>query len=259
MQPKPITHPDLGRRRLAHGFFTRRGGISEGIHGGLNCGYGSDDARDKVAENRARVAAALAVTAEELLTVHQYHSADVVLAEQAWQPGEAPRGDAMVCTTPGMALGILTADCAPVLFADAEGGVIGAAHAGWRGALTGILEAAVQAMEDQGARRSRIAAVVGPCIAQASYEVGPEFQAEFVAQDPGFAGFFTASSKAGHHQFDLAGFVMSRLEVLGLGQSHDVALDTYADDSLFYSYRRSCHRDESDYGRQISAIALLPD
>ncbi|MBL6951519.1 MAG: peptidoglycan editing factor PgeF [Alphaproteobacteria bacterium] len=263
MRPKPITHSGLDRSlhtgRLAHGFFTRQGGVSNGIHQGLNCGYGSDDARNTVAQNRARVAQALAVEAQALLTVHQFHSAEVVLAEQAWAHDKAPRGDAMVCTSPGIALGILTADCAPVLFADASGGVIGAAHAGWRGALTGVLEATVQMMVDQGARRGGIVAVVGPCIAQASYEVGPEFLAEFTARDPAFASFFAPSRKAHHHQFDLAGFVMARLGDLGLGQSHDVALDTYADDSLFYSYRRACHRDEGDYGRQIAAITLLTD
>jgi YfiH family protein len=257
MRPKPITHEILDAGRLAHGFFTRQGGISNGLHGGLNCGYGSKDARESVTRNRTRVAQALAVEPEALITVHQFHSTEVILAERAWAHDEAPRGDAMVSTTPGMALGILTADCAPVLFADAEGGVIAAAHAGWRGALAGVLEATVQVMADQGARRSRIVAVVGPCIAQASYEVGPEFLAEFTARDPSFAKFFAPSAKAGHQQFDLAGFVMARLAGLGLGGSHDVALDTYADDSLFYSYRRACHRDESDYGRQIAAITLL--
>ncbi|MDA1101104.1 MAG: peptidoglycan editing factor PgeF [Proteobacteria bacterium] len=259
MRPKPLTHPRLGAQHLAHGFFTRRGGVSDGVHDGLNCGYGSDDARDSVAQNRARVAQALAVSPEALVTVHQFHGVDVVLAERAWLHNDAPRGDAMVCTSPGIALGILTADCAPVLFADAENGVIGAAHAGWRGALAGILDATVQVMEDKGARRDNIVAVVGPCIAQPSYEVGPEFLATFIAQDPNFSKFFASSSRVDHHNFDLAGFVMARLGGLGLEQSHDIALDTYADDSLFYSYRRACHRDESDYGRQIAAIALLPD
>ena len=257
MQPRPITHPHLDAGPLAHGFFTRRGGVSKGIHGGLNCGYGSDDAQDSVAQNRARVADALAVAPDDLITLHQFHSADVVLAQQSWSPDTAPRGDAMVCTTSGIALGILTADCAPVLFADTRGGVIGAAHAGWRDALTGVLEATVQVMEDRGARRDRITAVVGPCIAQASYEVGLEFLTEFTARNPGFARFFDPTAKAGHHQFDLAGFVMSRLGGLGLDRHHDLALDTYADDDLFYSYRRSFHRNESDYGRQIAAITLL--
>ncbi len=258
MQPRPITLPHLDSDKFAHGFFTREGGMSNGIHAGLNCGYGSDDDGESVRQNRARVSDSLGVAPDQLITVHQIHSADVIVVEQAWQPGEAPRGDAMVCTTPGLALGILTADCAPVLFADAEGGVIGAAHAGWKGALAGVLEATVQEMEDQGAQRKRISAVLGPCIAQASYQVGPEFEATFTAQDAGHAQYFVPSDKAGHHQFDLAGFVMSRLERLGLGHSHDTALDTYADDRRFYSYRRSCHRDESDYGRQIAAITLLP-
>lgn len=259
MQPMPITHPHLDAESLAHGFFTRRGGLSKGIHDGLNCGYGSDDVHETVAQNRARVADTLAVAPANLLTVHQCHSADVIVAQQTWPHDQAPRADAMVCTTPGIALGILTADCAPVLFADAMGGVIGAAHAGWRGALTGVLEATVQAMEDQGARRNRITAVVGPCISQESYEVGPEFEAEFTARDARHAEFFAPGAKVGHHQFDLAGFVMARLAGLDLTQRHDVGLDTYADDRLFYSYRRSCHRNESDYGRQIAAITLLPD
>ncbi len=256
MTTAPIVHPPLG---VSHGFFTRQGGVSGGIHAGLNCGYGSDDQRDAVRINRGRVAASLAVGEEALITVHQIHSADVIRADQPWLPGAAPRGDALVTTTPGIALGILTADCTPVLFADGEAGVIGAAHAGWRGALTGVLEATVQTMEDIGARRNRIRAVVGPCIAQASYEVGAEFKTSFTEQDPGHGEFFAAGARADHHQFDLAGFVMARLGALGLGQCHDLALDTYADDQAFYSYRRSCHRDESDYGRQISAIALLAD
>ena len=259
MQPRPITHPHLDARLLTHGFFTRRGGVSKGIHDGLNCGYGSDDAQESVTQNRARVAGALAVAPDDLVTVHQFHSADVVLAQQSWPPVQAPRGDAMVCTTPGIALGILTADCAPVLFADTQGGVIGAAHAGWRGALTGVLEATVQVMEDRGARRDRITAVVGPCIAQVSYEVGSGFVTEFTAQDPGSGRFFDPADKTGHYQFDLAGFVMARLAGMGLNRHHDLALDTYADDNLFYSYRRSCHRNESDYGRQIAAITLLED
>jgi hypothetical protein len=257
MQPRPIIHPQLDDEKIAHGFFTREGGLSDGIHAGLNCGYGSDDEREAVRQNRTRVSATLGVRADELITVHQIHSADVIVADQSWRPDDAPRGDAMVSTTPGLALGILTADCAPVLFADAQAGVIGAAHAGWKGALAGILEATVQEMEDLGARRNRITAVLGPCIAQASYQVGPEFLAAFTAQNAAYAEFFAPSDKTGHHQFDLAGFVMARLSRLGLGQSHDTALDTYADDRRFYSYRRSCHLDESDYGRQIAAIAVL--
>ena len=258
MQPRPIILQQLDSDKIAHGFFTREGGLSGGIHAGLNCGYGSDDDGVAVRQNRARVSDTLGVEADKLITVHQIHSADDIVAEQAWQPGEAPRGDAMVCTTPGLALGILTADCAPVLFADAEAGVIGAAHAGWTGALAGVLEATVRKMEAHGAHRGRIAAVLGPCIAQTSYQVGPEFRAAFTAQDSSHEQYFAPSDKAEHHQFDLAGFVMSRLQRLGLGQSHDTALDTYADDRRFYSYRRSCHRDESDYGRQIAAITLLP-
>ncbi|MDP6874454.1 MAG: peptidoglycan editing factor PgeF [Alphaproteobacteria bacterium] len=259
MQPRPISHPYLHTERTPHGFFTREGGLSDGIHAGLNCGYGSRDAGDVVRRNRARVADTLGVGTENLITMYQIHSADVHLAEQPWRPDGAPRGDAMVTTTPGLALGILTADCAPVLFADSENGVVGAAHAGWKGALSGVLEATVQTMADQGARRERISAVLGPCIAQDSYEVGPEFEARFVAQNRGYAAFFAPAERPGHYQFDLAGFVMSRLAGLGLGQCHDLALDTYADDQRFYSYRRSCHRDEPDYGRQIAAITQSTD
>ncbi|MBT3332623.1 MAG: peptidoglycan editing factor PgeF [Rhodospirillaceae bacterium] len=256
MKPAPIVHDALSNDTISHGFFTRQGGGSEGIYGGLNCGYGSNDEAAVVMANRTQVANTLRVASDALITVHQHHSADVVATKHTWHPTVAPKGDAMVTATPGLALGILTADCAPVLFADAKAGVIGAAHAGWRGALSGVLEATVQAMVDLGARRDGISAVVGPCIAQVSYEVGAEFHATFVAEDAGYANFFTASPKAGHFQFDLAGFVMNRLSSLGLGQSHDLALDTYADDDLFYSYRRTCHRDEPDYGRQIAAIAL---
>ena len=182
MQPTPLTYSDIGVR---HGFFTRRGGVSKGIHAGLNCGFGSDDKTEAVSRNRQRVAAALSVNADNLVTVHQIHSADVIPVTTAWKRGEAPRGDAMVSNTPGIALGILTADCTPVLFADTRAGVIGAAHAGWRGALDGVLEATVGAMADLGAARRRITAVVGPCIAQASYEVGPEFKAAFMDRSAG--------------------------------------------------------------------------
>ena len=253
MQPEPFTHPDLA---VSHGFFTRQGGVSTGIFQGLNCGHGSDDKGEAVRQNRERVAQALSVAAASLVTVHQIHSAHVIHVRQAWSRHEAPKGDAMVTATPGLALGILTADCTPVLFADEDVGVIGAAHAGWKGALGGVLTATVQAMEGLGAQRGRITAIVGPCIAQASYEVGPEFLAAFLEQDASFGTYFTPSPKAGHHQFDLAGFVMARLEPLGLQRCHDLAMDTYADDALFYSYRRTCHLGESDYGRQISAITL---
>jgi YfiH family protein len=202
------------------------------------------------------VAAALSMDADDLVTVHQIHSTDVIHVEVAWKRGDGPSGDAMVCNTPGVALGILTADCTPVLFADTQEGVIGAAHAGWRGALDGVLEATVGAMAMLGAAPRRITAVVGPCIAQASYEVGPEFKAAFMERSAVYGDFFGPSVRDGHHQFDLAGFVMHRLANLDLGAHHDLALDTYADAQSFYSYRRSCHRDETDYGRQISVITL---
>ncbi|HZD24767.1 MAG TPA: peptidoglycan editing factor PgeF [Alphaproteobacteria bacterium] len=241
---------------VRHGFFTREGGVSRGIYASLNCGYGSGDSRADVGENRARVAAQLGLGGDALITIHQVHSPDVTIVERPWAPGEAPRGDAMVTARPGIGLGILAADCGPVLFADAEAGVIGAAHAGWRGALGGVLEATVEAMETLGARRERIAAALGPCIAQASYEVGPEFRDGFLARAAGNARYFVPSGREGHHRFDLPGYVLDRLVELGLGAAERLHNDTYAEADGFFSFRRATHRGEPDYGRQISAIAL---
>lgn len=242
---------------VRHGFFTREGGVSGGIYASLNCGFGSDDRSEHVAENRARVAAAVDLSADALLTVHQVHSPDVVTVTAAWRPADAPRADAMVTRETGIALGILAADCAPVLFAAPHAGVIGAAHAGWKGALGGVVEATLDRMQALGADRAQIAAAIGPCIAQSSYEVGAEFRERFVTADPDHARFFAAGARAGHHQFDLPAFVRSRLEAAGVGTVETLGRDTYEDETLF-SYRRATHRGEPDYGRNLSIIALTP-
>jgi YfiH family protein len=242
---------------VAHGFFTREGGVSGGIYASLNCGLGSGDDKTMVRENRRRALEQLGLGADRLRTVYQVHGTAVWTIENA--AGPAPKAaDAVATRLRGIALGILTADCAPVLLADAEAGVIGAAHAGWKGALTGILEAAVAAMEALGAERTRVSAAIGPCIAQESYEVGPEFPQPFLDEDRANDAYFVASQRPGHFQFDLAGYVSARLERLGLGEVAAVAADTCTEESRFFSYRRTCHRREPDYGRQISMIALLP-
>jgi purine-nucleoside/S-methyl-5'-thioadenosine phosphorylase / adenosine deaminase len=241
---------------LRHAFFTRSGGVSQGVYSTLNGGVGSNDAPEKVAENRARMAAALGVSADRLLTAYQIHSPDVVVADAPWPRGERPRADALVTRTPGLALGVSTADCAPLLFADAEGGVIGAAHAGWRGALTGVIEATVAAMEKLGAARARIAAALGPTIRQPNYEVGPEFVARFNAADAANARFFVPSARADHAMFDLAGYIASRVERSGIVKFEDLGFCTYAEPARFFSYRRMTRLGEADYGRHINAIAL---
>lgn len=243
---------------VRHGFFTRQGGVSTGIYDSLNCGYGSHDDRTAVRENRARVAQALDVAAENLLTIHQVHSPTAVTVTAPWRPAEAPRGDAMVTDRPGVALGVLAADCAPVLFADARAGVIGAAHAGWRGAIGGVLDATLRAMERLGARPQATAAAIGPCIAQGSYEVGSEFHAAFIEAATANASYFLLSDRPQHYRFDLSGYVHDRLAGLGLGRIDRLDLDTYHEEERFFSYRRTTHRDEADYGRQLSAIALAP-
>ena len=241
--------------RVRHAFFTRAGGVSEGLYASLNVGYGSDDAAENVRENRDRALKALD-PAKAINTIYQVHGKDVAVATADWEPDAAPQADAMVTTQPGLALGILTADCAPVLFADAEGGVIGAAHAGWRGAVGGVLAATVEAMEKLGADRQRLRAAVGPTIAQDSYEVGPDFPAPFLAEDPGNARFFHPSARPGHHMFDLPGYIASRLDALGIGEHAVLHRDTCAEEGHFFSYRRTTLRSESDYGRGLSAIVL---
>jgi len=244
---------------LRHAFFTRRGGISEGVYASLNCGYGSGDDSAKVRTNRERAMAELGVGADDLTTVHQVHSARVATVEKPWPLERRPEADGVVTRVPGVALGVLTADCAPVLFADREAGVIGAAHAGWRGALDGVLEATVAAMEDLGAVPGRISAALGPCIRQPSYEVGPEFQAAFVAAEGTHAGYFAPAARAGHFLFDLAAFVMDRLSEMGVASADDVDEDTYVDADRFFSYRRTTHLGEPDYGRGLSVIVMEGD
>jgi polyphenol oxidase len=251
-----ITLGALDGDGIRHGFFTRDGGVSQGIFASLNCGFGSGDEEHKVAENRRRVAAALSLPPDRLVTCYQFHSAEAVVVERPWRREDRPRADAMVTRVPGIALGILTADCAPVLFADAHAHVIGAAHAGWRGALGGVLEATVAAMVKLGAAPERIAAGIGPCIGRASYEVGPEFPAPFLAEDPGNGDFFVSAPRAGHFLFDLAGYAARRLERLGLARIKPTGGDTTAEPSRFFSYRRACLRKEPDYGRELSAICI---
>ena len=223
---------------------------------GLNVGYGSSDDREAIAGNR-RLAIAALLPEAELATVHQVHSAEVVVADEPWPQDARPRADAMVTDTPNLLLGILTADCAPVLFADHEAVVVGAAHAGWRGALAGVTDSTVAAMEKLGARRDRIQAAVGPCIAQPSYEVDQGFRLRFMEADPANHRFF-AEGPAGKPHFDLEAYVVHRLIAAGVGEVEGLNLDTYADQDRFYSYRRATHCGEADYGRQLSAIALRP-
>lgn len=257
-QPVQITAPALtDRPRVRHAFFTRQGGVSEGVYDSLNVGYGSDDSRDAVAENRRRAMAALGQPVTALNTVYQIHSADAVVAAKNWDYAQAPRADAMATDRPGIVLGILTADCVPVLFAGETGDgrpVIGAAHAGWRGALAGVIEQTVAAMVVLGATRAGIAAAIGPCIVQASYEVGPEFPAPFLAQDAANEAFFAPADGTGRWLFDLAGYVGARLDEAGIGRWTALGKDTYAGE--YFSYRRATHRGEDDYGRNLSAIRL---
>lgn len=241
---------------IRHAFFTRDGGVSQGVYATLNGGVGSNDARDKVTENRARMAAALGVTPDRLLTAYQIHSPNVVIADEPWTHENRPRADAIVTKTPRLAIGVSTADCGPLLFADAEAGVVGAAHAGWRGALSGVVEAAVEAMERLGAARSQIRAAIGPMIRQPNYEVGPDLIARFDAEDPASHRFFAPAARDGHAMFDLAGYIGAQLTRAGIRHVEDVGLCTYADAERFFSFRRTTHRAEADYGRHVNAIAL---
>ena len=241
---------------LRHGFFTREGGYSGGLFASLNCGYGSGDDKPTVAKNRARAGQSLGVPEARMLTVWQWHSPDVIFAEAPWDPLAPPKGDAIVTTKPGLAIAVLTADCAPILFADEEAGVIGAAHAGWKGALAGVSDATIAAMEQNGARRAAITAIIGPTISQRAYEVGPEFSEPFIREDAGNSDFFIPSSRAAHQMFDLPGYLERRMTAQGVGRVVNLGLCTYSDEARFYSYRRATHRNEKDYGRQISAIVL---
>ena len=239
---------------VPHGFLGRRGGVSTGELEGLNVGYGSGDDRDAIAENRMRAIAAV-LPGADLATVHQVHSATAVTVEQPWAQDERPHADAMVTDRPNVLLGILTADCAPVLLADVAAGVVGAAHAGWRGALAGVTDSAIAAMEELGAKRERIAAAVGPCIAQPSYQVDETFRGRFLGLDPASEQYF-ARGPGGRPHFDLEAYVVARLTGAGIGGVEALGLDTYADAHRFFSYRRSTHGQEADYGRQIAMIGV---
>ncbi len=241
---------------VAHAFFTRRGGVSEGVYASLNGGVGSRDAPDAVRVNRGRMAAALAIAPERLAIPFQVHSADALAVDAPFSRDKRPRCDALVTATPGLGLGVTGADCGMILFVDAEARVIGAAHAGWKGALGGIVEATVAAMAALGARVDRIKAALGPCIAQPSYEVGPEFVAAFEADDKGSDRFFTRSVNVERSMFDLHCYIADRAARAGIAGFEDLGLDTYADEARFFSYRRATHRNEPDYGRLVAAIAL---
>ncbi|TPI36188.1 peptidoglycan editing factor PgeF [Mesorhizobium sp. B3-1-9] len=254
-RPDPVRSPLLEKAQgMRHGYFTRIGGVSDGIYRGLNIGTGSSDDQTLVAENRRRVADWMGVPADHLLTAHQVHSPDVIVAREPF-PGPRPKADAIVTDRPGIAVGASTADCGPVLFADAEARIIGAAHAGWKGAFTGVLENTILAMEGLGARRERIVAVLGPSIGPDNYEVGPEFVARFVEADADNPRYFRPSTTAGHSMFDLNQYTVDRLRKAGV-TAEGLGRCTYAEEDLFYSYRRTTHRKEADYGRQVSAIVL---
>ena len=248
--------PFEGLPGVRYGFFGSRGGVSAGIYASLNGGQGSGDDPDAVAENRRRVAGELAVEETALVSVFQCHSDRAITVTEPWTRETRPRCDAMVTDRPGIGLGVLAADCGPVLLADAEAGVVGAAHAGWKGALAGVVPNTVAAMEALGADRSRTVAALGPCIRQPSYEVGPEFPGPFLEQNEGNARYFRAGARAGHFQFDLGGYIVRQLEAAGLAAVYDTGLDTYADPDRLFSFRRNTHRGHRDYGRNVSAICL---
>jgi YfiH family protein len=254
-----IKASSLALTGIRHAFFTRSGGVSAGLYASLNGGIGSHDTAENVAENRARMAAALGVEPDRFLTAFQIHSPDVVVAETPWTSDTRPRADAIVTRMRALAIGVTTADCGPVLFADPQAHVIGAAHAGWRGALAGVIEATVEAMERLGAARGHIRAAVGPMIRQANYEVGPDLIARFGAEDRASNRFFAPAPRPGHALFDLGGYIAARLKRAGVGQIEDLGLCTYADANQFFSYRRTTHRAEADYGRHVNAIALTAD
>jgi polyphenol oxidase len=248
---------DLDFEGSAHAFFGRMGGVSESIYASLNCGPGSNDNREHVLENRRRAVHALANEKSGLATLYQVHGREAVTVREPWAIGSAPRADAMATDVRGFALGILTADCAPILLADPQARVIGAAHAGWKGALAGVIESAVAAMEQLGAQRDRIAAAIGPCISQGSYEVGDELRTSVAQVRADDAQFFVPSERAGHWRFDLGGYARARLQDAGVEKISVVPACTYLQEPAFFSYRRTAHRGEPDYGRQLSAIMLV--
>jgi YfiH family protein len=243
---------------IRHAFFTREGGVSTGIYSSLNGGIGSGDDPDHVRENRRRMTEQFGFPPEALVSLYQVHSAEALIVEQPWPAEARPRADGMATKVPGLALGISTADCGPVLFADPHAAVVGAAHAGWRGAFGGILEATIAAMEQLGAERRHIVAVLGPTICQAAYEVGPEVVDAFAKADPANVRFFRDAARQGHAMFDLPGYIGARLLAAGIGEFADLGHCTYTEESRFFSYRRATHRGEPDYGRLIAAIALTP-
>ncbi len=258
MTLSPITAPALDGTGIVHGFFTRQGGVSHGLYASLNGGIGSSDDRAAVLENRRRMAETLGIAADRLILPRLVHSAEAVTVEAPFTDEDRPHCDGLATRTPSLALAVTGADCGIVLMADAAAGVVGVCHAGWKGAVFGVLEATVAAMLSLGATRAGIAAVLGPTIACESYEVGPEFRDRIVERDGLYAGFFVPSPRDGHHHFDLPGFIVHRLRGTGIGRVVDLALDTYADEARFFSYRRATHRGEPDYGRLVGAIALRP-
>ena len=255
MSLEPITHPLLTSTGVKHGFFTRQGGVSDGIYASLNTGVGSSDDQALVAENRRRIAAHMGGTPDDLAACYQVHSTIAHVAQSGWKDSR-PEGDASVTRAAGVICGVLTADCAPILLADATAGIVGAAHAGWKGALGGIIQSTVVTMTEMGAKPSRIVAVVGPCIAQESYEVSADYQDRFEAEAPGSGRFFVEGATADKRMFDLPGFVLWRLEQAGVRQAAWTGHDTRADETLFFSNRRAFLAGEPDFGRQMSAIAL---
>jgi YfiH family protein len=252
-----LTAANLSAPGMRHAFFTRQGGVSEGVYASLNGGVGSKDAQENVAENRARMAARLGVERERLLVPFQIHSADALIVSEPWAADARPRCDGLATREKNLALGVTGADCGMLLFADADAAVIGACHAGWKGALTGMIASTIAAMESLGARRARIHVGLGPAIGAASYEVGPEFVRRFVDSDTGYKRFFTPSPRVDHSMFDLPGFISARVTALGVASFEDLGVNTYADEARCYSYRRSVHRNEPDYGRLVSAIVLV--
>ena len=252
--PPFIIAPSLAHANIRHAFFTREGGVSSGVYASLNGGTGSRDEPEKVRENHNRMAAALGISGERLLIPFQVHSVEAIIVNEPWQ--DRPHCDGIATSARGLALGVTGADCGILLFSDSRAGVIAAAHAGWKGALSGIIEATVRQMEKLGAHRADIAVALGPTIGAASYEVGPEFVARFVDVAPEHKRFFTPSERGTHAYFDLPGFIAMRVDEANVGNFEDLALDTYSDEARFYSYRRMTHRSEPDYGRLIAAVTL---
>ena len=247
-----------GSTGIQHGFFTRIGGVSTGLYSSLNCGFGSGDAPENVAENRSRALTAMGLEKISMLTCNQIHSAEAIFVERSWQPGAAPRADAMVTNLPHVALGILTADCAPVLFADQKNHVIAAVHAGWRGAISGITDNTIKLMVSKGAERANIVAAIGPAISKTSYEVGAEFRHQFMDKDPENVVFFLSGKNVGKFHFDLPAYLVSRLQMAGISQISVMNRDTCLERTYFYSYRRSLYNADPEYGRGLSLIALTP-